>query len=311
MHHVCLQLTEALKRLPTLYLEDERVRRIVAITPDEEGWLRDTWTPAHRQFNSIYVRLDAVCDFTGAAWQDSLHFMEANLSSVGGIHFSPVAEELVLRDVVPTYSVNWIKHAPAWRQLSVEGHGVSNHTDTHPCTCQSDFRHGGNYCTEKLGLPEIGRVVDDAERALRQLTLQPPARRSFAYPCYNSDIGAGPTRTSYVPEIAKRYSAARIGLGKDNDPETVDLLYVYALEADQFTPEEMIARIESAMRSGRWVVLVFHGIGAEWNSVTTADLERVLEYLEKNRPRIWVAPFIDVADRIRTHRATLAQQVGR
>jgi carboxypeptidase Taq len=101
VHHVCLQLIEALKRLPTLYLEDERIRRIVAITPDEEQWLRDTWTPAHAQFNSIYGRLDAVCDFTGAGWQDSLFFMEANLSSVGGIHFSPVAEALVLKNVVP------------------------------------------------------------------------------------------------------------------------------------------------------------------------------------------------------------------
>ena len=102
VHHVCLQLIEALKRLPGLYLEDERIRQILAITPDEELWLRDTWTPAHQQFNSIYGRLDAVCDFTGAGWQDSLHFMEPNLSGVGGIHFSPVAEELVLRDVVPT-----------------------------------------------------------------------------------------------------------------------------------------------------------------------------------------------------------------
>jgi carboxypeptidase Taq len=102
VHHVCLQLIEALKRLPGLYLEDERIRQIVAITPDEQQWLHDTWTPAHQQFNSIYGRLDAVCDFTGAAWQDSLHFMEPNLSGVGGIHFAPVAEELVLRDVVPT-----------------------------------------------------------------------------------------------------------------------------------------------------------------------------------------------------------------
>ena len=102
VHHVCLQLIEALKRLPTLYLEDERVRRIVAITPDEERWFRDTWTPTHAQFNPIFGRLDAVCDFTGAGWQDSLHFMEPNLSGVGGIHFSPIAEELVLRDIVPT-----------------------------------------------------------------------------------------------------------------------------------------------------------------------------------------------------------------
>ncbi len=28
--------------------------------------------------------------------------MEPNLSSVGGIHFAPVAEQLVMRDIVPT-----------------------------------------------------------------------------------------------------------------------------------------------------------------------------------------------------------------
>jgi carboxypeptidase Taq len=102
VHHVCLQLVEALKRLPDLYLEDERIRAVLAITPDEERWFRDTWTKDHQRFNSIYGRLDAVCDFTGAGWQDSLHFMEANLSGVGGIHFAPVAEQLVMRDVLPT-----------------------------------------------------------------------------------------------------------------------------------------------------------------------------------------------------------------
>jgi len=102
VHHVCLQLIEALKRLPDLYLQDERIRSILAITPDEERWFRDTWTKDHQHFNSIYGRLDAVCDFTGAGWQDSLHFMEPNLTGVGGIHYAPVAEQLVMRDIVPT-----------------------------------------------------------------------------------------------------------------------------------------------------------------------------------------------------------------
>ena len=102
VHHVCLQLIEALKRLPDLYLQDERIRKIVAITPEEQRWFCDTWTKDHSRFNSIYGRLDAVCDFTGANWQDSLHFMEPNLTGVGGIHYAPVAEQLVMRDVLPT-----------------------------------------------------------------------------------------------------------------------------------------------------------------------------------------------------------------
>jgi len=100
--HVCLKLVEALKRLPDLYLSDEHVRKILAITPEEERWLRDTWTPQHQHHNPIYGRLDAVCDFTSAGWQESLLFLEPNLSGVGGIHYAPLAEQLVMRDVIPT-----------------------------------------------------------------------------------------------------------------------------------------------------------------------------------------------------------------
>jgi len=64
--------------------------------------LRASWTPDHLRHNPIYGRLDAVCDFTGQAWRDSLRFMEANLAGVGGIYFSPLGEQLVMRDVVPT-----------------------------------------------------------------------------------------------------------------------------------------------------------------------------------------------------------------
>jgi carboxypeptidase Taq len=111
VHHVCQRLTEALKRLPSLYLNDENVRRVIAITPGEEAWLHDTWTPAHQRNNAVYGRLDAVCDFTAAGWQDTLHFMEANLSGVGGINYSPLAENLVMRDIIPTL----LAHDPALR----------------------------------------------------------------------------------------------------------------------------------------------------------------------------------------------------
>ena len=111
VHHVCQRLTEALKRLPALYLNVEKIRKIIAITEGEEAWLRDTWTPQHDRMNTVYGRLDAVCDFTAAGWQDTLHFMEANLSGVGGINYSPLAEQLVMRDIVPTL----LAHDPGLR----------------------------------------------------------------------------------------------------------------------------------------------------------------------------------------------------
>jgi carboxypeptidase Taq len=111
VHHVCLELTEALSRLPALYLEDPRIRSIIAVSDDEAAWLRDNWSEAHRRLNPVYGRLDAVCDFTAAGWQDSLKFMEPNLSGVGGINYGPVAEALVMRDIVPTL----IAHDPELR----------------------------------------------------------------------------------------------------------------------------------------------------------------------------------------------------
>lgn len=109
VQYVCQRLTEALKRLPSLYLNNEKIRRIIAITEIEESWLREMWTPAHDRNNAVYGRLDAVCDFTAGGWQDTLHFMEANLSGVGGISYSPLTERLVMRDVVPTL----LAHDPA------------------------------------------------------------------------------------------------------------------------------------------------------------------------------------------------------
>lgn len=106
VHHVCLDLVEALERLPHLYLEDSRIREILAVTDEEESWLREMWTEEHRRLNPIYGRLDAVCDFAAQNWQSSLKFMEPNLSGVGGINYSPVADELVMRDCVPALTAH-------------------------------------------------------------------------------------------------------------------------------------------------------------------------------------------------------------
>ena len=102
LHHVCTVIVDALKRLPELYFSDPDVRAILPLAADEEAWLRDCWTALEGGQNALYGRLDAVCDFTGARWQDSLQFLEPNLSGVGGIQLGPLADSLVIRDIVPT-----------------------------------------------------------------------------------------------------------------------------------------------------------------------------------------------------------------
>lgn len=102
LHHVCTRVTAALARIPDLYVRDPDVRALLPLAPDEHAWFSEIWARMDKALNPLYGRLDAVCDFTSARWQDSLRFMEPNLSGVGGIHMGPLAETLLMRDVVPT-----------------------------------------------------------------------------------------------------------------------------------------------------------------------------------------------------------------
>ncbi len=100
-HYVSQTLLNCLKRLPDLYLTDAAVRKVLRLTPEEEEWLKATWTPAHRENNPIFSRLDAVVDYTSAMWKDSLKFLEPNLTGMGGLHFAPTCDRVLADLVVP------------------------------------------------------------------------------------------------------------------------------------------------------------------------------------------------------------------
>jgi hypothetical protein len=101
VHFLSLTLQNALKRLPDLYLEDPAVRAVLQLGPEEEAWLREFWTPAIRENNSVFGRLDALVDFISPMWKDTLRFVEPNLSCVGGLNMIPASEHLVAEVVLP------------------------------------------------------------------------------------------------------------------------------------------------------------------------------------------------------------------
>jgi hypothetical protein len=101
IHAVTLILQEALKRFPTLYFSDPRVREILRLPDAEERWLRECWGPSHVAHNPIFGRLDALIDFTSPMWRDSFRFVEPNLTGIGGLHMVPTSERLLAEIVVP------------------------------------------------------------------------------------------------------------------------------------------------------------------------------------------------------------------
>ena len=219
----------------------------------------------------------------------------------------PLLDELELKAtfyVNPVYSLDWFKNKERWRQLAITGHEIGNHTDKHPCSCHHSFRPGDDYCLERLPMEEIVRSIEDAEKAIRSLLPVPQsyAPRSFAYPCYQSHVGAGVHRRSYVPEVARRYLAARAGWYGDNDPLTVDMAYLYSFTGDFKSAAAVIQHIDAAVAKGYWAIIVFHGIGAEWNRIEVSEFEKIVRYLAANRDHIWIDTVTKIAEYITDHR---------
>jgi len=100
-HYVAETVLNCIKRLPDLYWSVPEVQEILRIGPMEEEWFRECWTPAHREANPVFARLDAVVDYTTAMWKDSIRFMEPNLSGIGGLHIGPTAVGILADVVVP------------------------------------------------------------------------------------------------------------------------------------------------------------------------------------------------------------------
>ena len=101
IHRVTLTVQRALERLPSLYLQDFTVREILRLPDAEEHWLRECWGPSQEAHNPVFGRLDALIDFTSPMWQESLRFVEPNMSGIGGMHMVPTCERLLADIVVP------------------------------------------------------------------------------------------------------------------------------------------------------------------------------------------------------------------
>ncbi len=206
--------------------------------------------------------------------------------------------------VNPGRRPDWERQIPHWQAAAARGHELGNHTSRHPCSCNFGFDPG--FCLEKIGLNEIAATIDEAEADLDLLFPAQQGKRSFCYPCYQSYVGAGVERQSYVPVVARRFRAARGGGERPNNPRLIDLSYTWAWAVEGHSAEQMIAYVDKAVDQGWWAIICFHGVGGDHLAIASQALEGLAHHLERKKPRIWTAPLIEVADFILNRRAELA-----
>jgi peptidoglycan/xylan/chitin deacetylase (PgdA/CDA1 family) len=182
-----------------------------------------------------------------------------------------------------------------WRAVVESRHEIGNHTVSHPCSANFEFSRTN--ALEDYSLEGMEAEIDDASGRLEQLLGVRP--ESFAYPCGQSFVGRGESRTSYVPLVARRFAAAR-GYGSEtaNDPQRCDFAHLEAFTIDGLDPGESAGLVDQADATGRWVILVGHDVGERGEQTVLTDSLKALCH-RVAQADVWVAPVAEVAEHLR------------
>jgi peptidoglycan/xylan/chitin deacetylase (PgdA/CDA1 family) len=193
---------------------------------------------------------------------------------------------------VTTGAEAWRKRVAEWKGLALQGNEIAGHTVNHPCLLPQIKPHAQNYTPAMME----AEIRDSAQTILNEIG----DRRglTFAYPCGNMSFGppAEQTRNAaiYQRYIAEHFFAARsYGWVGTVSAEELSILSVPDLG---FTADRdfrgLLEMAEPALRSHRWGVFTFHGVGGQWLSVSTDALDELAAYLARH-PEIWTATFGD------------------
>ena len=197
----------------------------------------------------------------------------------------------------------WNQLLSRWKDVSRQGHEIGNHTCSHPCSC--NFGFSVDNCLEKLTLQDIADTIDEATDAMNTEFPEQNGHRSFCYPCYQSHVGSGKNRQSYVPLVAERFVCGRGGGERANNPELIDLSYTWAWAVNGHGTQDMIDYVENAVSQGLWAIICMHGVGGEHISIETEALSGLCKHLQGNRERILTDTVVALADHIVERRKEL------
>jgi peptidoglycan/xylan/chitin deacetylase (PgdA/CDA1 family) len=184
-----------------------------------------------------------------------------------------------------------------WRALHLRGHELASHTMRHPCDGAEPWVPKGR-ALQDYDLARMDAELDESLALLRALGAT-TAPYTFAYPCGATWIGAA--RDSYVPLVERRFIAARGVSPGLVDPATETFQSTPAISADK-RADGLVGLVEEASRRAGWLVIVFHGVGGDYLSVSAEAHEALLGYLDARRSDIWTETFASVASYIQSHR---------
>ncbi|WP_201982230.1 polysaccharide deacetylase family protein [Hymenobacter rubidus] len=187
-----------------------------------------------------------------------------------------------------------------WRQAAARGHELGNHALFHPC---DGSLPGRGFVTPDHDLSKytVGRAADEI-RANNTLlrAIDGKTARTFAYPCGDLQIGGVP----FYNQLKQDFVAARGVTPGLQTAAQVALDNVAAYSINGQPGQYLIDLVKQAQQSHTLLVFLFHGVGGGHPlNVALPAHRQLLRYLKAHEKEIWVAPMVDVAEKIKLEQA--------
>jgi peptidoglycan/xylan/chitin deacetylase (PgdA/CDA1 family) len=194
------------------------------------------------------------------------------------------------------------KRLNEWRKAAKEGHELGNHALFHPCDGSQPGR-GFVSPEHDLSKYSVAREVDEIRINNTLLkAIDGKDKRTFAYPCGDRKIGD----VFFYDQLKNDFVGARgVSPGLQNAEQvSLDNIDCYMINGQ--TADYMIDLVKKAQQSHTLLVFLFHGVGGGHNiNVGLSDHSKLLHYLKQNEKNIWIAPMVDVAEKIKAAQNTV------
>ncbi len=183
-----------------------------------------------------------------------------------------------------------------WKAAAAAGHELGNHSLFHSCSSKGPGREWvqAHRDLEKQMAAAVQEQVIAANTWLQ--ALDGKTKRTFTPPCLDMQAGGQDFVAALKPHFVA-FRAAGPGLVTDTAALDPYAMPVYFVEG--WTGEQLIALVEKAAAEHAPVVLLFHGVGAEYLSVTREAHDQLLDHLAKNKTRFWTDTMVNIMENAR------------
>jgi hypothetical protein len=218
---------------------------------------------------------------------------------------------------------------PRWHAAAASGHELANHTVNHPCY-RGTYDMPPQYNSESYSVDTLLSEINVMNILLTAIDGQP--KHAFGTPCAQTKVGGrsdkdvnkdaekkdyiGPLKASglasyirdpavpVVDQQANQKTDSKPSSEASSETSSATTSPVPKVSNAAFVGSsgaEMIAWVKEVEKSEGVGVIVFHGVGGDYLSVSAEAHQQLLDYLVAHRAEIWTASYSEAMDYVVKH----------